>query len=225
MDFFKKLEQDLETDIQKILQHPFLERIATASLNLEQLQVFAEQYAIYCYHFPRFLAATAANIPDDVARFPIIENLWEEHGEGDITKSHRTLYQNFSKALDLNIGNLNTIKALESTKYCVQNLLKICQQTHFLESLGALGPGTEFFTSDEYQKIADGLVQYKFLNDKDILFWTVHISLDENHYSDMMNVLISYIENVENQKLIERGAKQALALELIFWNGLEKKLM
>jgi len=225
MDFFKKLEQDLETDIQKILQHPFLERIATASLNLEQLQVFAEQYAIYCYHFPRFLAATAANIPDDVARFPIIENLWEEHGEGDITKSHRTLYQNFAKALDLNIGNLNTIKALESTKYCVQNLLKICQQTHFLESLGALGPGTEFFTSDEYQKIADGLVQYKFLNDKDILFWTVHISLDENHYSDMMNVLISYIENVENQKLIERGAKQALALELIFWNGLEKKLM
>ena len=225
MDFFKQLEQDLETDIQKILRHPFIERIATASLNLEQLQVFAEQYAIYCYHFPRFLAATAANIPDDTARFPIIKNLWEEHGEGDIAKSHRTLYQKFATALQLNIGNLNTIKALDSTKYCVESLLKICQQTHFLESLGALGPGTEFFTSDEYQKIAKGLLKCDFLNKTDILFWTVHITLDETHYSDMMNVLVPYIEKLENQQLIERGAKQALALELIFWDGLEENLI
>ncbi|MGB1205800.1 MAG: TenA family transcriptional regulator [Chitinophagales bacterium] len=224
MTFFKTLETDLETDIQKILNHPFLERIATASLSLKQLQVFAEQYAIYCFHFPRFLAATAANIPDDTARFPIIENLWEEHGEGNIKKSHRTLYQNFAKALELNIGNLSTIKALDSTKFCVENLLKICQQTHFLESLGALGPGTEFFTSEEYQKIADGLLKYDFLNETNMLFWTVHISLDENHYSDMMNVLIPYIENLENQRLITRGAKQAVELELLFWNGLEENL-
>ena len=188
------------------------------------MQDFAEQYAIYCYHFPRFLAATAANIPDDKARFPIIKNLWEEHGEGNIEKSHRTLYQNFGKALHLNIGNLASIEALESTTYCVEKLLNICQKTHFLESLGALGPGTEFFTSDEYQKVAEGLKKYDFLNKNDILFWTVHISLDETHYSDMINVLIPYIENVENQKLIKRGAKQAVALELLFWNGLEENL-
>ena len=93
-----------------------------------------------------------------------------------------------------------------------------------MESLGALGPGTEFFTSDEYQKVAEGLKKYDFLNENDILFWTVHISLDETHYSDMINVLIPYIENVENQKLIKRGAKQAVALELLFWNGLEENL-
>ena len=224
MDFFKKIEKELESDIQKILEHPFLERITTASLNLKQLQIFAEQYAIYCYHFPRFLAATAANIPNDTARFPIIKNLWEEHGEGNIEKSHRTLYQNFAKALQLNIGNLETIKALESTKYCVESLLKLCRQTHFLESLGALGPGTEFFTSAEYQKIADGLLKYDFFRKDDILFWTVHISLDEAHYSDMMNVLIPYVKKEENQQLIVRGAKQAVALELIFWNGLEENI-
>ena len=127
MDFFKKIEKELESDIQKILQHPFLERITTASLNLKQLQIFAEQYAIYCYHFPRFLAATAANVPDDEARFPIIKNLWEEHGEGNIKKSQRLMY--LIRLQNMKRRTMHCRKCIKTViEYCYQNWVSPIQK-------------------------------------------------------------------------------------------------
>src|SRR2546421_3407767 len=89
--FFQQLEADLRPGIERILTHPFLQRLAEASITSSQLREFTLQYNIYCSHFPRYLAAVAANVPDDATRLSLIENLWEEHGEGNLDLSHRTL--------------------------------------------------------------------------------------------------------------------------------------
>ncbi|MFK7904750.1 MAG: TenA family transcriptional regulator [Chitinophagales bacterium] len=219
--YFKELEDSLREGIDKILKHPFLKRIEEASLTKLQLQYFAKQYSIYCYYFPRFLAATAANIPYDETRMPIIENLWEEHGEGKMSKSHRMLYNNFAASLGVTVKELKEAQPLASTQTCVSTLFNLCLNGSFIESLGALGPGTEFFTSEEYSIIANGLAKYDFLTDKDIEFWTVHISLDEAHYSEMVDILVPYIDTEENRRLVKEGAEAAIELELSFWDGLE----
>ena len=64
-DFFKSLEKELQEGITEILTHPFLKRLEDNWFNKKQLVYFAEQYSVYCRYFPRFLAAAAANIPDD----------------------------------------------------------------------------------------------------------------------------------------------------------------
>lgn len=222
--FFKDLETSLREGINQILEHPFLQRIADASLTKPQLQYFAKQYSIYCYYFPRFLAAAAANIPYDETRMPIIENLWEEHGEGKLSKSHRMLYNDFAAALEVSPEELKAAQPLASTQACVATLFDLCLNGSFIESLGALGPGTEFFTSEEYSIIAEGLAKYDFLTDKDIEFWTVHISLDEAHYSEMIDILVPYADSKENRDLIREGAETAIELELSFWDGLEQFL-
>ena len=224
MEYFRKLETELREDIRRILEHPFLHRLKGGWLNKRQLQYFAGQYNIYCQHFPRFLAAAAANIPDDRTRMPIIENLWEEHGEGVLGKSHRILFYQFAAALGLEERALNLLDALPTTRICCDNLLNLCMDGHFVESLGALGPGTEFFTNDEYSLIAEGLRQYDFLTEADLEFWTVHISLDEHHYSDMVDALEPWSHSPEERYLIKSGARKALDLELLFWDGLEAHL-
>lgn len=222
--FFEHLKQDLRQGIDRIIQHPFIKRIESGRLNKEQFQFFVEQYGIYCNYFPRFLAAAAANIPNEKTRYPIIENLWEEHGEGIFSRSHRVLFNNFALAFDLDVMDLEKSKALPSTNKCVQELFQLCLNGHFLESLGALGPGTEYFTSEEYGAIEAGLKLYDTLSEKDIEFWTVHISLDEDHYSDMEKILIPYITNEESKAMISKGAHTAIYLENIFWDGLEEHL-
>ena len=224
MEFFKELEGELREGIDKILNHPFLRRIDDAWLDKKQLQYFVKQYSVYCKHFPRFLAAAAANIPDDKTRMPIVENLWEEHGEGKIEKSHRILYNNFAASLGVSAEELNAAKALPTTSICCENLLNLCHDGHFIESLGALGPGTEFFTNEEYSIIANGLKKYDFLTDEDIEFWLVHISLDEDHYSEMLEALEPWAKTLENRYLIKTGAKKAIDLEILFWDGLEDNL-
>ncbi|MCB0641164.1 MAG: iron-containing redox enzyme family protein [Phaeodactylibacter sp.] len=223
-EFFRNLELELKEGIDKILHHPFVKRIEDGWLNKAQLQYFAKQYSVYCRYFPRFLAAAAANIPDDQTRLPIIENLWEEHGEGKLAKSHRILFNNFAYALGVTKEELNSVTPLATTEICCSNLLNLCQDEHFLVSLGALGPGTEFFTNDEYQIIENGLKKYDFLSADDIEFWTVHISLDEDHYSELVGAVEPWATTVEHRYMIRTGAKRAIDLELLFWEGLEDNL-
>ena len=224
MDYFKNLENELKFGIDSILKHPFLKRIEDAWLDKEQLQYFVKEYSVYCRYFPRFLSAAAANIPDDATRMPLIENLWEEHGEGILKKSHRVLYENFAEAVGVSKKELDKVDPLPSTDICCKHLLEICMDDDFITCLGALGPGTEFFTNEEYTIIENGLKKYDFLSAKDIEFWTVHISLDEDHYSEMLEAIAPWVNTVENKHRVKAGAKRAIDLELLFWDGLEDNL-
>ncbi len=224
MKFFRTLEAELEPQIDKILHHPFLNRIKDGWLNKKQVHYFVGQYGIYCRYFPRFLAAAAANIPDDPTRMALVENLWEEHGEGRLDKSHRILFNNFARAVGYTQEELEAVPALPTTEICIENLMDMCRNKHFLVGLGALGPGTEYFTNEEYRIIESGLKNYEFLSDEDIEFWTIHIALDEHHYSDMVDAISLWVESTENKEMIRKGALKALALEYIFWEGLEDNL-
>lgn len=224
MDFFKHLESELKPKIDQILNHPFLERIASGKLTKEQLKFFTLQYSIYCAYFPRFLSAAAANVPDDRTRMPIMENLWEEHGEGKIEASHRVLFENYAKGLGLTQKDLVEASPLPNTRACVENLLDLCEEGHFLESLGALGPGTEFFTTAEYLKILEGLRKHDVFSEEDLEFWIVHTALDEEHYSEMIDALRPWAKSSTEESMIRLGAIKAVELEVLFWDGLEKYL-
>ena len=222
--FLKDLEAELQPKIDKILNHRFIHRILDGWLNKEQMQYFALQYGIYVAHFPRILAGCAGNVPDDPTRIALIENLWDEHGHGVMEKSHRILYKNFALATGVSDEEYENAEPLSTTEICVENLMHICQDQHFLIGLGAIGPGTEYFTNEEYIKIESGLKKYKYLTPEDYEFWTTHIVVDEDHYSDLFNAILPWTETKENQQLIKAGAEKALALEHLFWEGLEDNL-
>jgi pyrroloquinoline-quinone synthase len=223
-DFLRQLENELEPEIKKILDHPFIRRIQDAWLTKDQLQYFAKQYNIYCQYFVRFLSACASNIPDDKTRMPVIVNLWEEHGEGNIEKSHRVLFEQFAMAVGLNTRDLQLAKPLYSTSICCENLFNISRDHHFLMSMGALGPGTEYFTSDEYSLIYEGLKKYDFLDETSLTFWKVHIGLDDMHYSEFCRALEPWLHDDEARGWVSMGARRAIDLEILFWDGLENQL-
>lgn len=223
-ELLKQLELDLLPKINEILDHPVINRIQEGTLNRNQLRLFAVQYGIYCSYFPRFLCACAANIPDDKTRFAIIENLWEEHGSGHLSGSHRVLYEKFAKALGISAEELHNAKPLPSTLIYVEYVLNMCQDGSFIKSLGALGPGTEFFTSREYELIYKGLQKVEGLTEPDLEFWSVHITLDEHHYEDMLSSILPWLNSDKNIQDFKDGAERAVDLEILFWDGLEDHL-
>ena len=224
VDLLKEMEKDLLVKIEKILNHPVITKIHNGELTKEQLRLLAIQYSIYCGYFPRFLCACAANIPDDNTRMAIIENLWEEHGSGNLAGSHRVLFEKFAAAVGASSEDLRNAKPIPSTLINVEYLLNMCQDDSFIKSLGALGPGTEFFTSREYELIYRGLQKVEGLTESDLEFWSIHISLDDHHYSDMLNAVKTWLDSEETIDLFREGAERAIDLELLFWNGLEEHL-
>ena len=223
-ELLKQLELELLPKINEILDHPVIMRIKRGELTRNQLRIFAIQYGIYCSYFPRFLCACAANIPDDQTRMSLIENLWEEHGSGKISGSHRVLFEKFCLSLGVTPLELKNARPLPSTQIYVEYVLNMCQDSSFIKSLGALGPGTEFFTSKEYDLIYRGLQKVEGLTEDDLEFWSVHITLDDHHYEDMMASIVPWLNNETNVALLKAGAERAVDLEILFWDGLEDHL-
>jgi pyrroloquinoline quinone (PQQ) biosynthesis protein C len=220
--FIKELEDELRPKIDAVLQSRYLSRLSNGALTLEQLRRFTIQYWYYCQYFPRLMAAAAANVPDDQTRDSLVRNLWEEHGKGDPTRSHRVLFLKFAAALNVE-SELDQQAPYPSTEAFVQGMFNLCQSSHFLEAVGALSVGGEFYTSEQYGLILNGLERYSFLSAPSLEFWRVHISMDVGHYEEMAISLSRWTESEEWRDLIRRGAHRAVDLDLVFWEGLERE--
>jgi pyrroloquinoline-quinone synthase len=78
-EFFAELESAVLGH--PALSHPFLQRLATGPLSLEQLRAFAAQHYLYSRRFANHLAAVIASSPDEHARTLLVLNMYEEIGE------------------------------------------------------------------------------------------------------------------------------------------------
>ncbi|HKU40747.1 MAG TPA: iron-containing redox enzyme family protein [Polyangiales bacterium] len=77
--FFERLEAAVSEH--PVLEHPFLQRMASDRLDREQLRAFAAQHYLYSRRFARNLAAVISNSPDEHARTLLVLNMYEEIGE------------------------------------------------------------------------------------------------------------------------------------------------
>lgn len=218
--FIVELEYELRPLIDKVIFHPYLNKLVAKELTTEQLKQFCIQYSWFCGYFPRSLSALASQVTTDETRLPLIKNLWEEHGEGSVSKCHRVLFEKFMNVLNFSEDNSVNNQPLKSTIFCVEELFKYCSNSNFVRSLGAMGPGTEFFTSEEYIIIVEGLKKYNLFTQEDLEFWTVHIDGDDDHYSDIVMSLVPYLNTEENRNFVREGAIKAIELEILFWDGL-----
>ena len=218
--YFSKLEKDLAEGVQSILMHPYIEKIRSASLTKKELQFFIGQYYYLSQHYPRFLAAVGANIPDDETRIPVVNALWKEHGQGKIFNSNRNLYKRYASAAGLSEMALMRITPLSTTQIVTEHIFHVCKDQHFLEGLGALGPGPACFIPTKHSIIFEGLSKYDYFRKEDLVFWTSHVFSDEKHYEELIAAMLPWTHSAEYRHLIQMGASRVIDLEIMFWDGL-----
>src|SRR5215216_3999916 len=83
-------------DEHPILTHRFFQTLYKGSVAPEILITWALQDRHIAYMFPRLIGLIISSIPAQSgrvvrARMPLIENLWEEVGEGNFERAHSTL--------------------------------------------------------------------------------------------------------------------------------------
>jgi pyrroloquinoline-quinone synthase len=221
MELLESVIATLRAGIAGIIGHPLMGKIAGGDLSVPQMRMFALEYGMYCQVFPRCLAAVAANVTDDATRLPLIRNLWEEHGEGVLARSHRERYAFFLAACGVSGAEWRAHVPQACTVQYVNEVFSLCRDGHFLEGLGALGPGTESYTAEEYSVLYAGLRRYPWFRDGDLEFFRIHMEVDQSHASSILDVLRMWAQSDENVALIRRGAERAVHLEGRFWTELQ----
>jgi len=215
-----KLEESIKKDREALLNHIFFKELLKGNYPQKKIRIFAEQYYLLSNSFCTMMFYACANIQLEEIRLPILINLWDEHGHGNLEYSHRELLKTFIFSIDSNIV-LNKIISLPSTKNYITNMIDFYKNSSPIESLSALGSGCESLTIQQYKTILTSLKnQYKF-SDKELIFFIEHIHHDPKHSLDI-NLVLEKLLNKNNIQLAIQSSKKAILEEMKFWDGLHQ---
>jgi hypothetical protein len=189
------------------------------------------QYKHYVEIFPILLASGLTTLDTDELRMPIVQNLWEEHGSGDITQNHRRLYAETLAAIggeypqyvsDLTEGYGPAVRSFG--KKCAIAL----SQSDAYFALGFLGPGTETLTSELFGVLRNLLLPFGGTRvDK---FFGLHCRIDVQHSTALEQAIHLLLprEPEIGQTHLMLGLAKAVELEVEFWDAIvdeARKLM
>lgn len=209
------IHKSISKDVKGIFEHPYFQCLQRNPIVEENIKLFASQYYIASKAFPSFLANACAQIEVESIRMPFVQNLWDEHGQGDIKKSHRTLFKIFNKAVNAD----NNQEPLDSTTLYIDTMNNLCSTSSTLFLLGLIGPGVEDITPLQYKIFVKSFESYGCTKEE-LVFFHDHIYHDDFHSQDINKAICSALDMDNNIESVIAGAKEAIKAEHILWDGL-----
>ena len=186
---------------QWVEESPFIADFVEGRVPKENLARFAPSYCYQVEQFKRCVAAVYAQAPHRDVRVLMLENLEEEHGEGDPARDHTELVARVGRALGATLNDPFDVEPIPESREWVERIFAICSQEHFVVGLAALSFGIEARTRT-MGFLADIYRDRYGLSDHDVEFFTMHIDTDEDHAARAIEMLRRYCTTEE---LLERS--------------------
>jgi hypothetical protein len=206
----------------RLFESSGLKVIAREELDKKQCAYILRQYQSYVEVFPRLLAIGISKLYDDESRLPLVANLWEEHGDGNLSKAHRKLYTgiltNVAEMFPFLLVTLSEGYRAAAINFAVSAEAYL-QKASAAAALGFLGPGTEGTTADLYRIIAKLLGPFSPYNID--TFFSLHCDLDVQHAALFASAIRAVLKEdaKHTQSEYVNGIATALTLECTFWDA------
>ena len=135
--------------------------------------------------FPALIAAGAARMTDEESRTVLAVNLYQECGEGDITRTHHAIYRKFLATAGIDVSS---IQENDFARDWRNRLSEYINKTASVgEAIGALAAG-EFLAQPALGRIYPILKAHYLQADQE--YFTKHLELETEHVREI-TVLIS----------------------------------
>ena len=198
-----------------LLEHPFYKAWNRGTLSLESLKEYARQYYHFEAAYPRFLSGVHSRCDDREVRQLLLDNLWdEEHGN----ENHVELWLRFCDALGLDRNQVISGAPRETTKALVDTYID-------MTSRGSLTVGAAALYAFESQVPAvaeaklKGLREFYGMDDeKDVSFFAVHKTLDEQHSEAEAQMVQALVHSDEDKDAVLQAVDRATDK---LWNFLD----
>ncbi|WCL47954.1 iron-containing redox enzyme family protein [Leptospira sp. GIMC2001] len=205
-----------------ILKNEWL-RSRQDSISLFDMKLWLSQEYLVSIAFVNWFLIAATKTNDQSAKIILVQNIWEELGEGDLNNTHVRILDDFLNELGLTF-DLRT--QLEETKAYLYRMEEIVNYS-FFHALGALGPANEYLLKLEYfemSRIYDILKRNIYESKNVILpepkFFQVNLDADEGHSKRLFDLIEKMAVDHEKRKFVEEGNQWALDAREIFYKGL-----
>jgi len=226
---------EFEKEVRKIVErkhskdHPLIGQIERGELNKDQLQKFVRQfYLLFPKPFPKPIAAMLGRCPDD----PDLERMWtdnvaeESSGQVTGTEGHKDLYLHFAESMGISREVMDEEEPLPETQAFLNWRELLIYQRSWLELFASQGYAFEGTASERMTRIVNGLVDhYDFTRDsKDLKYWTLHMSVDEEHMMVGPLSVERYATTPELQEQVRRAVQNSLDMFWLFEDGVQRAI-
>jgi pyrroloquinoline-quinone synthase len=184
-------------------QQSFFSSLASGAMDLTTFTRTQQQFYHAVVFFARPLAMVAASIPDYQERVGIVENVWEEHGKGDITRTHGASFTEFLRRLT-GQEHILSANANHGALEFNQTLMAICQTQDYLQAVAALGMIERMF-ADISLFIGTQVIERQWLKPEQLIHYNLHQELDHLHAEDFFAILRKYYHLPEKKMVIDSG--------------------
>jgi hypothetical protein len=165
--------------------------------------------------FPRMLLKLAALIETSEERFLVIENIWEEHGNGENKLYHTKTFNNHLKALGYQE------KDFYKNPFVEEWINTILNSKLNISQLGSLIGGIEYIYAVISEDIANKIETFNL--NKESTHYAKHSELDWSHGQELLDVVVKCKQDV-NYELFEKAQIDFINLFNLLASPTEKEL-
>lgn len=209
-------------ELHPLWQHPFLERCRTGQLTLREVRVLAVQMYKFSQAFNRILAGIISCCSDEKAQLVILENLMDEMGQGNVANTHPELFRHFTRTLGIDDGILLVTPPEPETQAMIDTYLALPHKYGYLAALGAVCFASEGIVNSLYTQIRQGIVGASPFPPEALVFFEVHIDLDDDHAAHLEALIAPRLKTAEDAVYLHRAVKTAMDSRLQFFSGIQR---
>ena len=202
-------------------ERPYMKEFAEGRIEKERLARFAESYCFQVDNFKRCVAAVYANAEPRDVRELMLENIEEEHGEGDPARDHAQLVAKFGRALGAKLPDPFNVEPSPEAREWVDRILRVCLESHFVVGLAALSYGIEARTRTMAFLGTIYRDQYGIPVD-DLEFFFMHLEADEEHAGRAIEMIRKYCTTEELLEQSKAAVREVLDATRVAAEGFER---
>jgi pyrroloquinoline-quinone synthase len=169
--------------------NPYLASLASGEMSKEDFVETQIQFYYAVVFFSRPMAVLAAKIPSAKVRVEILRNVWEEHGEGDVTRRHgATFLELLSRVAGITQDDVESRRLWPELRAFNTTLIGCCALDDWEIGAGCLGVIERMFASIS-ARLGRSIVARGWLQEARVVHYALHEELDIRHSEDFLAVL------------------------------------
>lgn len=212
------------TKAHPLWSHPFLNRCKAGHLGLVEVQTLAVQMYKFSKEFNRILAKILSECPDERAQWVILDNLFDEMGQGDLTQAHPELFRRFTRAIGISDIELDALSATPETTAMINTYLSLVPRYGYLAALGAVCFASEGIVNSLYTQLYAGIQGQTPFDKESLIFFEVHIHVDDDHAANLAALIEPRIQSEFQALNIHRAILEAMNARVLFFDGIQRQV-
>ncbi len=201
---------------QKLITHPFFDRIGSADLSRGQVATFLGQWWHPLHYFPVFLSRLISVCPEVRMKTAISKILFQELGEGDAARAHEVIYVDTMTPLGFSRSDVAGAAPFPATARLVAAYAE--SSSEMLAGLGFLY-GTE--VADLAMVSGIGTAVRRVTSATRLAWVDIHVQQEPEHVSRANDTVAPGFTEAEEKALLA-GADAMWRHWIAFFDGLER---